>query len=161
MGSEMCIRDRNNTLRQFAATCPELAQGLQSSFGVAGRVCGWEARPDLQELDDERRPESSASVETGDRASLPPAGRISGVGTGLGGSEAAGLPRPTDRPKSHSRRRAMLSWAVTFLIIALIAGVLGFTAAAGTAAWIAKVLFLVFIVLFIVSLISGRRATPL
>lgn len=51
----------------------------------------------------------------------------------------------------------MLSWALTFLIIALIAGVLGFGVVAGTAAWIAKVLFVVFLVLFIVSLISGRR----
>jgi len=35
----------------------------------------------------------------------------------------------------------MLSYAVTFLIIAIIAGVLGFGVIAGTAAMIAKVLF--------------------
>jgi uncharacterized membrane protein YtjA (UPF0391 family) len=51
----------------------------------------------------------------------------------------------------------MLGWAITFLIVALIAGVLGFGVVAGTAAWIAKVLFVVFIILFLVSLISGRR----
>jgi uncharacterized membrane protein YtjA (UPF0391 family) len=51
----------------------------------------------------------------------------------------------------------MLSWAVTFLIIALIAAVLGFGVLAGTAMSIAKILFFVFIVLFIVSLIMGRR----
>ena len=50
----------------------------------------------------------------------------------------------------------MLSWAILFLVIALIAGVLGFGVVAGTAAWIAKLLFVVFIVLFVVSLISGR-----
>jgi len=50
----------------------------------------------------------------------------------------------------------MLSWAILFLVIALIAGVLGFGVVAGTAAWIAKLLFVVFIVLFLVSLISGR-----
>jgi uncharacterized membrane protein YtjA (UPF0391 family) len=50
----------------------------------------------------------------------------------------------------------MLSYAVTFLIIALIAGVLGFGVIAGTAATIAKVLFVVFLVLFIASLIRGR-----
>ena len=55
----------------------------------------------------------------------------------------------------------MLSWALTFLIIALIAAVLGFGVVAGTAAMIAKVLFLVFLVLFVISLIAGRRATPL
>ena len=51
----------------------------------------------------------------------------------------------------------MLSWAIIFLVIALIAGVLGFGVVAGTAAWIAKVLFVVFLILFLVSLIGGRR----
>ena len=54
----------------------------------------------------------------------------------------------------------MLSWAITFLIIALIAAVLGFGVIAGTAAYIAKILFFVFLVLFIISLISGRRGPP-
>jgi len=52
----------------------------------------------------------------------------------------------------------MLSWALTFLVIALIAGVLGFGVVAGTAASIAKILFVVFLILFVVSLITGRRA---
>jgi len=50
----------------------------------------------------------------------------------------------------------MLSWALTFLIIAIIAAVLGFGVVAGTAAWIAKILFVVFLILFVVSLIGGR-----
>ncbi|WP_146531723.1 DUF1328 domain-containing protein [Planctomycetes bacterium Poly41] len=50
-----------------------------------------------------------------------------------------------------------LGWALTFLIIALIAGVLGFGVIAGTAATIAKLLFFVFLVLFIVGLVMGRR----
>lgn len=54
----------------------------------------------------------------------------------------------------------MLSWSVMFLIIALIAAVLGFGGIAGTAVGIAKVLFFIFIVLFLVSLIFGRRPTP-
>jgi len=54
----------------------------------------------------------------------------------------------------------MLSWALTFLVIALIAGVLGFGVVAGTAASIAKVLFLLFLVLFVVSLVLGRTRTP-
>jgi uncharacterized membrane protein YtjA (UPF0391 family) len=57
------------------------------------------------------------------------------------------------------RRFIMLSWSITFLIIALVAAVLGFGVIAGTAASIAKVLFIVFLILFLVSLISGRR-TP-
>ncbi|MET0261655.1 MAG: DUF1328 domain-containing protein [Rariglobus sp.] len=51
----------------------------------------------------------------------------------------------------------MLSWSVTFLIIALIAAALGFGGIAGTAVGIAKILFFVFIVLFILSLIFGRK----
>jgi len=53
----------------------------------------------------------------------------------------------------------MLSYAVTFLIIALIAGVLGFGVIAGTAASIAKVLFFLFLVLFVVSLLRGGKST--
>lgn len=51
----------------------------------------------------------------------------------------------------------MLNWALTFLIVALIAGALGFGGIAGTATEIAKILFGVFLVLFVISLIFGRR----
>lgn len=50
----------------------------------------------------------------------------------------------------------MLYYALIFLLIALVAGALGFTSVMGTAAWIAKVLFVVFLVLFIVSLIRRK-----
>jgi uncharacterized membrane protein YtjA (UPF0391 family) len=51
----------------------------------------------------------------------------------------------------------MLYYSVIFLIVALLAGVLGFGVIAGTAALIAKVLFIIFLVLFIASLFRGRR----
>lgn len=51
----------------------------------------------------------------------------------------------------------MLGWALAFLVLAIIAAVLGFGAVAGAASWIARVLFIVFIVLFIIALVSGRR----
>jgi len=51
----------------------------------------------------------------------------------------------------------MLRWTLMFLVIALIAGVLGFGVIAGTAASIARILFFVFIVLFVIGLIMGRR----
>jgi uncharacterized membrane protein YtjA (UPF0391 family) len=51
----------------------------------------------------------------------------------------------------------MLNYAIIFLIVALLAGVLGFGVIAGTAATIAKVLFVVFLVLFVVSLLRGRK----
>jgi uncharacterized membrane protein YtjA (UPF0391 family) len=52
----------------------------------------------------------------------------------------------------------MLSYAITFLIIAILAGVLGFGVIAGTAAMVARVLFLVFLICFIVSLFAGKKA---
>ena len=58
----------------------------------------------------------------------------------------------------------MLGWALTFLVVALIAGVLGFTTVAGTSIAIAKILFFVFVVLFLVSLVMhfvrGRGVGP-
>jgi uncharacterized membrane protein YtjA (UPF0391 family) len=51
----------------------------------------------------------------------------------------------------------MLNYAFLFLIIALVAAVLGFGVIAGTAATIAKVCFLLFLILFIVSLFLGKR----
>jgi uncharacterized membrane protein YtjA (UPF0391 family) len=56
----------------------------------------------------------------------------------------------------------MLSWALTFLVIALIAAALGFGGVAGAATGIAKVLFFLFLVLFVVSLLVGgfRRPVP-
>ena len=53
----------------------------------------------------------------------------------------------------------MLSWAITFLIIALIAGLLGFGLVGGIAYEAAKILFFVFLVLFVIALISGRRVS--
>ena len=51
----------------------------------------------------------------------------------------------------------MLGLVIMFLAVAIVAGVLGFGVVAGTAAMIAKALFVIFLILFLVSLISGRR----
>jgi len=51
----------------------------------------------------------------------------------------------------------MLSWSIFFLIVALVAAVLGFSSIAGAAAGIAKLLFGVVLVLFLISLFVGRR----
>ncbi|MBC7369712.1 MAG: DUF1328 domain-containing protein [Undibacterium sp.] len=51
----------------------------------------------------------------------------------------------------------MLNYAITFLLIALIAGILGFGVVAGTAAYIAKVLFVIFLVLFLASLFRSKK----
>jgi uncharacterized membrane protein YtjA (UPF0391 family) len=52
----------------------------------------------------------------------------------------------------------MLYWAVVFFVIALLAAVFGFTGISVAAAGIARVLFFIFIVLFIISLVFGVRA---
>lgn len=51
-------------------------------------------------------------------------------------------------------RITMLRWAIAFFIIALIAAVLGFGGIAVAAAGIAKIIFYIFLALFIISLIS-------
>jgi uncharacterized membrane protein YtjA (UPF0391 family) len=54
----------------------------------------------------------------------------------------------------------MLRWALAFFIVALIAALFGFGGIAVAAAGIAKILFFIFIVLFLLALVGGmvRRA---
>lgn len=58
----------------------------------------------------------------------------------------------------------MLRWALAFFIISIIAGLFGFGDIAAGTAEIARVLFYVFIVLFVLSLVyylvTGRRPPP-
>ncbi len=66
---------------------------------------------------------------------------------------------------AHSKRstlilvkeKLMFRWGIIFLVIALIAAALGFGGLAGTAAWAAKIVFVVGIILFLVSLFTGRK----
>ena len=55
----------------------------------------------------------------------------------------------------------MLNWSITFFLMAVIAAVLGFGGMAGTFVEIAKFLAMIFVVLFMASLVyallSGRR----
>jgi uncharacterized membrane protein YtjA (UPF0391 family) len=62
----------------------------------------------------------------------------------------------------ETRSNAMLGWALTFLIVALIAAVLGFGGIAGFAVEIAKIIFFVAIILFVISpsLASCEAARP-
>ena len=72
---------------------------------------------------------------------------------GIEGGE--GWPRNGARlPKENP---LMLGWTVTFLVIALIAFLLGFGVIGSAFMGIAKILFFVFIILFVISLIMGRR----
>lgn len=49
----------------------------------------------------------------------------------------------------------MLGWALTFFIIAVIAGIFGFGGIVEGAVSIAMILFWVFVALFVISLIAG------
>ena len=51
----------------------------------------------------------------------------------------------------------MLQWSIMFLVIALIAGAFGMGLISGVATNIAWILFAVFLVLFAISLFSGRH----
>lgn len=57
----------------------------------------------------------------------------------------------------------MLKWAVIFLVIALVAALFGFTDIASASAGIAKILFGIFLVLFLaavfIGLVVGKRLT--
>ena len=57
----------------------------------------------------------------------------------------------------------MLKWALIFLIIALVAALLGFTDIASASAGIAKIMFAIFMVLFLaavfIGLVVGKRLT--
>jgi len=54
----------------------------------------------------------------------------------------------------------MLRWAIIFFIVALVAAVFGFLGIATAAVGIARILFFLFLVLFLISLVGGlmRRA---
>jgi len=57
----------------------------------------------------------------------------------------------------------MMGWAVTFLLVALVAAVLGFGGVAGVAVEAAKLIFFVAIILFAISAVVGLfrgRSTP-
>ena len=53
----------------------------------------------------------------------------------------------------------MLRWALAFFVLALVAALFGFGGLASTAAGIAKTLFYVFLIVFLVSLVFGLTAT--
>jgi uncharacterized membrane protein YtjA (UPF0391 family) len=60
-----------------------------------------------------------------------------------------------DADKHQDEDLTMLGWVVTFLVIALIAGILGFGGIAGASIEIAKIIFFIAVVLFLVSAVVG------
>jgi uncharacterized membrane protein YtjA (UPF0391 family) len=63
------------------------------------------------------------------------------------------------------RRTIMLNLIITFFLLAVVAAVLGFGGLAGTFAGIAKFIAMIFVVLFVASLVysmaTGKQAPPI
>ena len=57
--------------------------------------------------------------------------------------------------QKEAEDRVMFGWVVTFLIVALIAGILGFGGVAGASIEIAKIIFFIAVVLFLISAVFG------
>jgi uncharacterized membrane protein YtjA (UPF0391 family) len=55
------------------------------------------------------------------------------------------------------RKIEMLTWALFFLVVAIVAGVFGFGGIAGAATFAAQILFFLFLSLFVVALWFDRR----
>jgi uncharacterized membrane protein YtjA (UPF0391 family) len=70
-------------------------------------------------------------------------------------AERAGPPDVLTSTLTVERRPAMLKWALIFAVVAVIAGWLGFSAAAGAAALVAKILFFLFMAACALFLIAG------
>ena len=74
-------------------------------------------------------------------------------------SQAGLFPQPMRRCRvnrnGNGKVLIMLSWVVTFLVIALIAGILGFGGIAGASIEIAKAIFFIAVILFLVSAVVG------
>jgi uncharacterized membrane protein YtjA (UPF0391 family) len=71
-------------------------------------------------------------------------------------SESGGIGPPANQPVNRSTREGfMLRYAVIFFIIAIIAAFFGFGGIATGAAEIAKILFFIFIVIFLATLLLG------
>ncbi len=51
----------------------------------------------------------------------------------------------------------MLNWSLTILLVAILAALYGFSGITGLAPWMAKMLFFVFLILFVWSMLAGRR----
>jgi uncharacterized membrane protein YtjA (UPF0391 family) len=67
----------------------------------------------------------------------------------------SGARSPGSNRKRKPEVHVMLGWVVTFLIVALIAGILGFGGVAGASIEIAKIIFFIAVVLFVVSAVVG------
>jgi uncharacterized membrane protein YtjA (UPF0391 family) len=70
------------------------------------------------------------------------------------------LPARAEHSPNEQGGEIMLSWALGFFIVAIIAAIFGFTGIAAGAANIAQFLFWLFVILFVISLVVGLVRRP-
>jgi uncharacterized membrane protein YtjA (UPF0391 family) len=78
----------------------------------------------------------------------------------LQGKDCNPARQPALKGSGFAKETTMLGWILTFLVIALVAGALGFGGIAGASAGIAQILFYIFLALLLISLVMHlmRRA---
>jgi len=78
---------------------------------------------------------------------------------GIGPLNAISIAKIAERSSRNLKKeQTMLHYAVVFLVLALVAAVFGFGGVAIAAAGIAKILFFLFLIGFVISLVVGRRS---
>ena len=78
------------------------------------------------------------------------------VGIGRQDARATKLGRyPMEEARERKRSYCMLGWALSFLVIAIIAAIFGFGGIAGTATSIAVILFWVALAVFVITLLAS------
>jgi uncharacterized membrane protein YtjA (UPF0391 family) len=87
---------------------------------------------------------------------------VLGIRVAVGGAPSLDAPASPAAGGNKSKEIIMLYYAALFFVIALVAALFGFGGIAAGAVEIAKILFFIFLVLFVVSLIVGlmRRGGP-
>jgi uncharacterized membrane protein YtjA (UPF0391 family) len=55
------------------------------------------------------------------------------------------------------KQKLMIAWTAILMIVAMMAAILGYTGIAGAAAGVAQILFVIFLTMFLVAVLIGRR----
>jgi len=65
---------------------------------------------------------------------------------------------PVRTGAAERKGETILRWTLIFVVVALVSGILGFTDIASAASGIARILFFLFLILLVDSLVIGRRS---
>jgi uncharacterized membrane protein YtjA (UPF0391 family) len=105
-------------------------------------------------LDRVLRPATAGTPQTETRGPAPPRPRSEARDSAIPHSGSR-MATATSQPHAPRRGAAQLSWGIAFLIIALVVALFGFGGIASTVSGIAKLLFFLFLTIFIIMLVLG------